>query len=354
MDVGGPIVRCRASLNEGAADDAHALYLGRSGAHPRIVVGASRRRVESGVAGESVSPSSLDSGEQLALVRLPARMRRALRLFRRLTGHTAVASLATSLPEPEAPVALSPPVHPRCARELRSLRNAPCGEQWSIHLSTLRRSSKMHVHTCPIGLLCSCVPIHFGGRLVGVAKVVGDGGKPDAAFQASLGVLNLVVSEACKDSAVNVLSEEVSLLRRRVTELQGLHATDRRHARPPRTLDSSPDEETAGAALVSLALAHLHGHFRDPSLSLQTVARALAYNPKYLTSRFSDVVGEHMHTYLVTLRVSHACGLLVQTHLRVKEIAHASGFPQSARMASAFRTHIGVSPREYRRIFAGS
>lgn len=189
---------------------------------------------------------------------------------------------------------------------------------------------------------------------MGVAKVVADPGTPDAAFRTSLSVLDLVVSEACKDSAVNVLSDELSLLRQRVTELQGLLAMDRLHHKAPGATASSPDKEAAGTALVNRALAHLHRHYQDPTLSLRSVAKALGCNPKYLTSRFSRVVGEHMHTYLMTLRVSHACGLLVQTHLRVKEIAHASGFPQSARMASAFRTHVGVSPREYRRIFVGS
>jgi AraC-like DNA-binding protein len=283
-------------------------------------------------------------------------MRRALKLFRKITGRTAVASVATSAPARGEASALSPPVHPRCAKSLRLIPAPPCGEHWSIHLRAGRRSSRMHVHTCPIGLRCSCVPIHFGGRLVGVAKLVVDAGTPDAAFKTSLSVLDLVVSEACKDSAVNVLSEEVSLLRQRVTELQGLQATDRLDARDLKSLQSAPDLEAAhdaGAALVSRALAHLQSHYQDTTLSLRSVAKALECNPKYLTSRFSRVVGEHMHTYLVTLRVSHACGLLVRTHLRVKAIAAASGFPQSARMASAFRTHIGVSPKEYRRIFAG-
>lgn len=265
-----------------------------------------------------------------------------------------MASFVKAAPEPGTASALSPPVHPQCAKSLRSIPAPPCGDQWSIHVSAGRRSSRMHVHTCPIGLRCACAPIHFGGRLVGVAKVVVDTGTPDAAFKTSSSVLNLVVSEACKDSEVDVFSDEVSLLRQRVTELQGLLATDRPHASAPGTLDSSPDKGAAGAALVLRALAHLHRHYQDPTLSLRSVATALECNPKYLTNRFSRVAGEHMHTYLVTLRVSHACRLLVSTHLLAKEIAAASGFPQTAPMARAFRTHIGVSPTQYRRLFAGS
>ena len=63
-------------------------------------------------------------------------------------------------------------------------------------------------------------------------------------------------------------------------------------------------------------------------------------------------VGERVHTYLVELRVSHACRLLVSTNQQVKTIAAASGFPRAQGMASALHTHVGVSPKVYRRIFA--
>jgi two-component system response regulator YesN len=103
---------------------------------------------------------------------------------------------------------------------------------------------------------------------------------------------------------------------------------------------------------VNRALAHLQHHYQESTLSLLAVAKSLECNPRYLTTRFSKVVGERMHTYLVALRVSHACRLLLDTELRVKEVAFASGFSGAGRLDSAFRRHLGVSPGEYRRIFA--
>ena len=72
-------------------------------------------------------------GLELALVQLPGRMRRALGLFRKITGLTAV---------------------------------------WLIHVRFSRRSPRAHSHTCPIGLRCSVGPIHFDGQLVGLARLV--------------------------------------------------------------------------------------------------------------------------------------------------------------------------------------
>lgn len=48
-----------------------------------------------------------------------------------------------------------------------------------------------------------------------------------------------------------------------------------------------------------------------------------------------------------TIRASYSCGLLLGADSSIKEVAHASD-----RLASAFRTHVGVAPGEYRRIFA--
>lgn len=299
--------------------------------------------------------ASPNHGFQLALVRLPGRMRRALRLFRRITGLTAVSSIATSLPEPGAPFALSPPVHPCCARKLRSVSSAPCGAEWLIHVRSGRRTSLTRSHTCPIGMRCSCVPIHFGDQVVGVAKLVVDFGTPEPTFKSALSVLKLVVSGTHQDSAVTLLSEEVRVLRQRVTELQQLQSKDRPRAAGSQAPSAVPGEvpsDAAHVALVDRALAHLQRHYQEPTLSLRTIAGALGCNPKYLTTRFTEIAGEHLHTYLITLRVSHACGLLLGSDASIKEVAHASGFSGSSRLAGAFRTHVGVSPGEYRRIFA--
>jgi AraC-like DNA-binding protein len=118
---------------------------------------------------------------------------------------------------------------------------------------------------------------------------------------------------------------------------------------------AAPDSSAAqrqNRSLVESALWHLHRHYQSPALTLPAVAEALACNPRYLTTRFTLMVGEHMHAYLVRLRVAHACRLLMDTDVPVKAAAFASGFRDNAGLARAFRRLVGVSPGEYRRIFA--
>jgi AraC-like DNA-binding protein len=287
--------------------------------------------------------TSSNSGPQLALVQLPGRMRRAVKLFHKITGLTAVTSLATVFPEAGTPLTLSPPVHPQCAKRLRSISAAPCAEQWRIHVRSTLGRPRAHTHTCPIGLRCSCVPVLFGDQIVGVAKLVVDSGTSERTLESAINVLKLVVSETCQSSTITVLSEALRESRQRLAELQHVHA-----GAPPGTEGA----DVRNAALVDRALAHLQRHHSEPTFSLRTVAAALECNPRYLTTRFSKIVGERMHTHLVGLRVAHACRLLMETELHVKEVAFASGFSGAGRMDSAFRRHVGVSPGTYRRIFA--
>src|SRR5262245_22973035 len=153
---------------------------------------------------------------RLALVQLPVRMRRALRFFRKVTGLTAVTSIATSFPPPGKKVALSPPVHPQCARRLRSTGSTPYSQQWELHLGPGRRTAGSRGPICPMGTRCSCVPIHLGNQLVGVVKLVADAEVPDTTFSSAMGILRLAVSETAQHSVVSVLSSEVQALRQRV------------------------------------------------------------------------------------------------------------------------------------------
>jgi AraC-like DNA-binding protein len=189
-----------------------------------------------------------------------------------------------------------------------------------------------------------------------VAKVVADPDTSDSAFASAMAVLSLVVSATCRDSMVSMLSDEVRGLKDRVAKLQRIHsrgATDAAGVKPAADKSRSVGDDSRAAALLDRVLAHLQAHFQDPALSLPAVAAAVRCNPRYLTTRFTAVVGERMHVYLLALRVAHASQLLIGTDMRVKEVAFASGFTGTGRMATAFRRRVGVAPGDYRRIFSG-
>jgi len=177
----------------------------------------------------------------------------------------------------------------------------------------------------------------------------------ERAFSAGSNILKLIVSGISQDYFVSELLEELGALRQcvaqfRQIQLTGAPVANRSH--PPVASSDSGAAQRRNLTLVESALSHLHRQYQAPALSLPVVAEALGCNPRYLTTRFTLIVGERMHAYLVRLRVAHACRLLMDTNVPIKEAAYASGFRGSGGLARAFHRHVGVSPGEYRRIFA--
>jgi AraC-like DNA-binding protein len=208
----------------------------------------------------------------------------------------------------------------------------------------------------PLGLRCSCIPIYLGDALVGVAKVVVDSGTSADAFSSATATLALAVSSVCQESHVSVLSDELQALRQRVDGFKRLESGGARSAGDTDERAATPGEEgnaIDSSTLVQLALDYLHEHYLDAELSLEAVAAALNSNASYLTQRFTTIVGQRMRGYIVALRVDHACRKLLNTDLPIKQIALESGFRDSGGLSRLFHRHVGVSPSEYRRIFAG-
>lgn len=297
-------------------------------------------------------------GRRLALAQLPARMRRAIRLFRALTGLSAVTSLRTSFDDDPGTNAIAPPVHPRCASLLRKTTiDAPCAEQRQWHLRTGRRTRAAHSHLCPIGLRCSCVPILYGEKLIGIAKVVADGKTTAHRFSVAADALEMAVSSVCQDLHVSSLTEELDELRRQVGDLRKVCAGKLRDPGDgDRTAEAQAERElrVRDGSLVDRTLAYLARHHLEPGLSLAEVSRALEVNEQYLTRLFTRSVGQHMHAYILNLRVQHACHLLLSEAGPIKAVAYASGFRDPDRFSRVFREHVGVTPSSYRRIFAAS
>lgn len=294
---------------------------------------------------------SVTDRSPLRLVRVPGRIDSALELFRELSGLTAVTSLVAPPDSPGQLPALSPPLHPRCAAELQSVQTLPpCREQWLAHVRSAYRSPSVHSHTCPVGLRCSCVPIWLGGSLVGVVKLVAGAETPRRIFAAATRLLELSVCAVCQESLVSDLTEQVEELRRCLAAIREVEAP----APVPEYLGSARSRGPAHPgtlALVDNALRYLHANYQRPGLSLPAIAEALRCNPRYLTTRFTTIVGERMHSYLQRLRVANACRLLVDTDAPIKQVAYCSGFHDNAALARVFRCILGVSPLEYRRIF---
>jgi AraC-like DNA-binding protein len=118
--------------------------------------------------------------------------------------------------------------------------------------------------------------------------------------------------------------------------------------------ECAPLGESSASAVVaarhSAALNHIVGHFQDPELSLEEVARCQGISPRYLQHLMTSL-GTSFTERVNELRLQRAFALLIEppgSARRISDIALEVGFSDISHFNRLFRTRFGVSPRGVR------
>lgn len=88
-------------------------------------------------------------------------------------------------------------------------------------------------------------------------------------------------------------------------------------------------------------------HFRDPTFSLEQLAKEIGYNSKYLSHYFKKKTNVTYSEYLRSLRFKYAISLFELGISSVKNVALLSGFSDPLYFSNAFKKAIGISPKEF-------
>jgi AraC-like DNA-binding protein len=102
------------------------------------------------------------------------------------------------------------------------------------------------------------------------------------------------------------------------------------------------------ADLAQLALERLGQDYRDPP-RFDELARQLGTNPNKLQAAFKGTFGMTMAQYCLERRMREAQQLLLEGKLSVAQVAERVGYAHQSNFAAAFSSHVGVSPRDYRK-----
>ncbi|MEA5032742.1 MAG: response regulator [Sphaerochaeta sp.] len=118
--------------------------------------------------------------------------------------------------------------------------------------------------------------------------------------------------------------------------------------------DSQPgspkDEVRSGTEEQSLIIGAVKRYI-DTHLAEATLERAadsVRLNPNYLSTYFHTHTKQLFGEYLATRRMSEARRLLLDTSMRINEIAEAVGYSNATSFSRAFRLQHGISPKEWR------
>ncbi|MBQ2756656.1 MAG: AraC family transcriptional regulator [Oscillospiraceae bacterium] len=88
--------------------------------------------------------------------------------------------------------------------------------------------------------------------------------------------------------------------------------------------------------------------YANADLSLEYLCETHRYNTKYISRRFREIVGISFSEYLFACRIRHACAMLSETNISVREIASLVGYRDSLYFSKAFKKRLGLTPVEYR------
>ena len=87
----------------------------------------------------------------------------------------------------------------------------------------------------------------------------------------------------------------------------------------------------------------------DGSVDLEEIAGQVYTNQKYLSALMKRETGKSAVRYVTVVKMERARKLLVDSDLRIGEIAEKLGFEDIDYFSKVFRKTTGISPREYRR-----
>ncbi|NDL67030.1 response regulator transcription factor [Anaerotalea alkaliphila] len=95
-------------------------------------------------------------------------------------------------------------------------------------------------------------------------------------------------------------------------------------------------------------LAYIEAHYQDP-LSLTELAKHFHFNASYLSSYFSQHMGQGFNEYLTTIRMENAKRLLGESDWSIAEVGAMVGYPDHSYFCKVFKRRHHLSPSRYRK-----
>lgn len=107
------------------------------------------------------------------------------------------------------------------------------------------------------------------------------------------------------------------------------------------------DDRSSSSGVASQAMQFIQMHYLEP-LTLRTVSSAIQYHPTHIIRCMKKQYNCTPAKAILDLRLQRICSLLSTTSFSVSEISEITGFSSAAYLCKVFRTHMGMTPLEYR------
>lgn len=111
------------------------------------------------------------------------------------------------------------------------------------------------------------------------------------------------------------------------------------------------DEASHNLEQIRRAKCYIDEHYME-DITLEDLGAYLGFNPSYFSTLFKKETGTSFVEYLVKVRMEKTKELLKETDLRIQDICVMVGYSDVRHFRKLFTQTTGLSPKEYRRLFA--
>lgn len=93
----------------------------------------------------------------------------------------------------------------------------------------------------------------------------------------------------------------------------------------------------------------LNDNYSQKELNLQQIANNIGFSKNYMSSLFKQETGMTIWNYLINLRMLKARDMLLNTQLKLYEIADRLGYEDPIYFSRIFKDYYGLSPNEFKK-----
>jgi len=88
----------------------------------------------------------------------------------------------------------------------------------------------------------------------------------------------------------------------------------------------------------------------NQNISLETLSKKFFLHPAYISRAFKKVLNINLVDYIKSVRIKEACVLLKNSESDISDIAINTGFESSSSFIRTFKSIVGITPLQYRKI----
>ena len=105
--------------------------------------------------------------------------------------------------------------------------------------------------------------------------------------------------------------------------------------------------------IVAYCLQSIQNNFSNSNFNISNLADTMHLSLSYLSTVFKNSTGQNISNYLSTQRLNHARELLQDASIPIRDVCFRSGYDDPRYFAKFFKKHTGMTPSEFRNLYAG-